>query len=113
MSAPESTVVVMALCEPAHVILRAGVTYRFMQMEGCVECAKVAAAYAAEDPAHRCAHCGSDDRVGEHGVDICFHPREQDEPEEDVPQPIGECAGCGTPYYTTEGFCPICNPRLL
>ena len=33
----------------------------------------------------------------------------EDEPEEELPQPIGRCQHCGTPVYTDVGFCGACG----
>ena len=40
-----SDVMEMALCEPNHIILRPGQLYRFTALDGCKECAELAAAY--------------------------------------------------------------------
>ena len=37
----------------------------------------------------------------------------EEEPEPDEPRPIGRCKKCGTPVYSVEGFCGVCEPHKL
>lgn len=31
----------------------------------------------------------------------------------DASEPIGKCDKCGTPVYSVEGFCGVCEPHKL
>jgi len=70
-------IVSLALCEASRIVLRPGVTYRFLKMEGCEACARDAAAYANDPhvPEH-CKDCGGDVRLGTHGIGKCWQTRE-------------------------------------